>query len=69
MRVYTEQLLVFHLRSSRAFSSWERAVRFLDLPPDVGDLGRLIETRERQAAEATDDARLAKEAISFREGG
>jgi hypothetical protein len=69
LRVYTEQLLVFHLRSSRAFSSWERAVRILDLPPDVGDLGRLIETRERQAAEATDDARLAKEAISFREGG
>ena len=67
--MYTEQLLVFHLRSSRAFSSWEMAVRFLDLPPAVGDLGRLIETREREAAKATDDARLAKEGIRFREGG
>lgn len=69
LRMHTEQLLAFHLRSSRALLSWERSIRFLDLPPDVGDLGRLIETREREAAKATDDARLAEEGIRFREGG
>ncbi len=69
LRIYTERLLEFHLRNSRFFSSLEGAGRFLDLPPDTGELKHLIETQERNAATATRAARLAEEGLRFREGG
>lgn len=68
LRLYAEQMLLFHLRSSRQLSSMEAAARFLDLPPDPRDLRHLIKTREREASEATEAARLAREGLRFHEG-
>ncbi len=68
LRWYVEQLLLFHLRHSYHFSSLERATRFLDLPPDTHKIRERIETREREAEDAMEDTRLAKEGLRFREG-
>lgn len=69
LRVYAEQMLSFHLRTSAHFPSLERAVSFLDLPPDVRDIWHVIETKERQTEKAIEAISLAKEALRFRGGG
>ncbi len=68
IRFYAEQMLLFHLQNSRYFSSMDRAARFLDLPPDTRDLRNLIETREREAVQAAEATRLAREGLRFRSG-
>lgn len=65
LRRYVEQMLTFHLQNTRHFSSIERVVDFLDLPPNPNDLQNLIETREKEAATATESIRLANEALQF----
>jgi hypothetical protein len=69
IRLYAEQMLSFHLKNSRYLTSMEWAARFLDLPFDNRDLQHLIETREREATNATEAARLAKEGLRFRSSG
>jgi hypothetical protein len=68
VRLFSEQMLVFHLKNSRYMSSMDKAVRFLDLPPEPRDLQHLIEAREREAAKATKAADLAREGLRFRRG-
>jgi hypothetical protein len=68
LRLYVEQMLYFHLHNSRYFSSMNRVARFLSLPFDARDLQRSIEEREREAREATEAARLAREGLRFRTG-
>lgn len=66
VRYYVEKMLIFHFWNSSHFSSLDRAADFLDLPTGRRDLRCLIETRQQQAAEAADDARLAEEGLRFR---
>ena len=47
----------------------DRAVRFLDLPPDTRNLRSYVETREKEASKAAADSRLATEGLRFRESG
>jgi len=68
IRLYTEQMLLFHLRNSHHFSSMDGVARFLDLPSDTRDLRHFIETREEEATRAAETARLAREGLRFREG-
>jgi hypothetical protein len=56
IRLYVEDMLLFHLRNSPHFSSMDKVTRFLDLPPETRDLRHFIEMRE---AEATKAAELA----------
>lgn len=69
LRFYVEQMLLFHLRNFRHFSSLEKVKVFLDLPPDVPALYKRLETSKKEAAEATEAARQAKEGLRFREEG
>ncbi len=69
VRLYAEQLLLFHIRNSGRFLSPEEVGQFLDLPPEVSDLKHMIQTQERKAAAATEAIRLASEGLRFREGG
>lgn len=68
IRLYTEQLLLFHLRNSGHFRSLREATRFLDLPPETSDLKHMIETQERKEREAAETAELAMRGLRFREG-
>jgi hypothetical protein len=68
LRLYVEQMLYFHLHHSRYFSSMNSVARFLSLPFDARDLQRSIEEREREAQEAAEAARLAREGLRFRTG-
>ena len=68
LRLYVQQMLYFHLHHSRYFSSMNRAARFLNLPHEARDLEVLIKKREREAREATEAARLAREGLRFRKG-
>lgn len=68
VRRYAEHLLLFHLRTSRRFSSFEAVVSFLDLPSEPSDLRHLIENQKRTAQKAADAARLAERGLRFREG-
>jgi hypothetical protein len=61
IRLYVEEMLLFHLGYSRHLMSMNRAARFFDLPFDTVELQRLIETAE-------DAARLATEGLRFRRG-
>ena len=66
VRLYAEQMLLFHLRHSRYPASMDRAARLLDLPSDPRDLQHLLDTQEREAAKATEAADLAREGLRFR---
>jgi len=67
IRRYVEEMLVFHLRNSHHLTSMKRAARFLDLPFDTGELCRRIENLEKEATEAAEAIRLAREGLRFRE--